>query len=175
MVIKIKYQKICICATSSYSSLHCGDISSSPKNSNLFTTHPRPCPNISGGLAVKMVIPSQVGLDKSATLFFWAPVEQNSCRTSTQNDCVAPQCRHQAVNNLQHSLGCGIPLGQGRSVVHLKKYDDAHLLGMVLCIEWSILVSPWDRKCYRTLSTLAPTLPEGSTITWRHHGHWASI
>jgi len=118
-----------------------------------------------------MVIPSQAGLDKSATLFFWALVEQNSCRTSAQNNCVAPQCRHQAVNNLQHSLGCGIPLGQGRSVVHLKKYDDAHLLGMVLCIEWSILVSPWGRKCYRTLHALAPTLPEGSTITWRHHGH----
>src|SRR5467141_4759147 len=134
-----------------------------------------PCPNIARGLAVKMVIPSQAGLDKSATLFFWALVEQNSCRTSAQNNCVAPQCQHQAVNNLQHSLRCGIPLGQGSSVVHLKNYDDAHLLGMVLCIEWSILVSPWGRKCYRTLSTLAPTLPEGSTITWRHHGHWASI
>src|SRR5882672_6817813 len=71
MVIYIKYQKIRICATSGYSSLHCGDISSSTKNSNLFTTHLRPCPNIAGGLAVKMVIPSQAGLDKSATFFFW--------------------------------------------------------------------------------------------------------
>src|SRR5882672_587463 len=35
-----------------------------------------------------MVIPSQVGLDKSATLFFWVLVEQNSCRTSAQNNCV---------------------------------------------------------------------------------------
>src|SRR5882672_984264 len=89
---------------SSYSSFHCGDISSSTKNSNLFTTHLHPCPNIARGLAVKMVIPSQVGLDKSATLFFWVLVEQNSCRTSAQNNCVAPQCQHQAVNNLQHSL-----------------------------------------------------------------------
>src|SRR5882672_9105126 len=93
MVIYIKYQKICICATSGYSSLHCGDISSSPKNSNLLTTHPRPCPNIAGGLAVKMVIPSQAGLDKSATQLFWALVEQNSCRTSAQNNCVADLSR----------------------------------------------------------------------------------
>jgi len=70
MVIKIKYQKICICATSGYSSFHCGDISSSTQNSNLFTTHLRPCPSIAGGLAVKMMIPSQAGLDKSATLSF---------------------------------------------------------------------------------------------------------
>src|SRR5467141_410833 len=130
-----------------------------------------PCPNIARGLAVKMVIPSQAGLDKSATLFFWALVEQNSCRTSAQNNCVAPQCQHQAVNNLQHSLGCGIPLGQGHGVVYLKKYENVHLLGMVLCIAWRISVSHLGRKCYRTLHALAPTLLEGSTITWRHHGH----
>src|SRR5882672_4019884 len=93
MVIYIKYQKICICATSGYSSLHCGDISSSTKNSNLFRTHPRPCPNIAGGLAVKMVIPSQAGLDKSATQLFWALVRQLFCSTSAQKKSVVDLSR----------------------------------------------------------------------------------
>src|SRR5882672_6371093 len=171
MVRKIKYQKIPICAMSGYSSLNCGDIFSSTKNTNLFTTQPCPCPNIAGGMAVEMVIPLQAGLEKLPTQFFWVLVEQNSCRTSAKNNCVAPQCRHQAVNILQHSLRCGIPLGKGRSVVYLKKYENVHLLGMVLCLVWRISVSHLGRKCYRTLHALAPTLPEGSTITWRHHSH----
>ena len=67
---KIKYQKIPICTMSSYSCLHCGDIFSSTKNTNLSTTHPHPCPNIAGGMAVEMVIPLQVGLEKLPTQFF---------------------------------------------------------------------------------------------------------
>src|SRR5882672_8785679 len=63
--------------------------------------------------------------------------------------------------NLQHGLRCGIPMGQGRGVVYLKKYENVHLLGMVLCIVWRISVSHLGRKCYRTLFALAPTLPEG--------------
>src|SRR5882672_3917433 len=117
MVIYIKYQKICICATSSYSSLHCGEISSSTKNSNLFTTHPRPCPNIAGGLAVKMVIPSQAGLHKSATLFFWALVEQNSCRTSAQNNCVADLSRPACEGITILTASPLAMLGQGRGCV----------------------------------------------------------
>src|SRR5467141_1560525 len=35
-------------------------------------------PTLPRGLAVEMVIPSQVGLEKSATQFFWELVEQNS-------------------------------------------------------------------------------------------------
>src|SRR5467141_373317 len=70
-------------------------------------------------------------------------VEQNSCQTSTHNDCVAPQCQHQAVKNLQHSLGCGIPLGKGHSVVHLKKYDNVHLPGMVCVLNGGFQCRTW--------------------------------
>src|SRR5882672_7361447 len=105
---------------SGYSSFHCGDIFSRTKNTNLFTTHLCPCPNIAGGMAVEMVIPLQAGLENLPTQFFWVLVEQNSCQTSAHT-----QCQHQVVKNLQHGLRCGIPLGQGHSVVYLKKYENA--------------------------------------------------
>src|SRR5882672_9278115 len=117
MVIYIKYQKICICATSGYSSLHCGDISSSPKKSNLFTTHPRPCPNIAGGLAVKMVIPSQVGLDKSATQLFWVLVWQLFCSTSAPKKSVADLSRPTCEGITILTASPPEMLGQGRGCV----------------------------------------------------------
>src|SRR5882672_9982155 len=105
---------------SSYSSLNFCDIFSSTKNTNLFTTQLHPCPNIARGMAVEMVIPLQAGLEILPTQCFWVLVEQNSCWTSSRKHCVAPQCRHQVVKNLQHGLRCGIPMGQGCSVVYLK-------------------------------------------------------
>src|SRR5882672_9610279 len=117
MVIKIKYQKICICPTSGYSSLHCRDISSSPKNSNLFTTHPRPCPNIAGGLAVKMVIPSHAGLKKSATHLFWALVRPLFCSTSAQKKSVADLSRPACEGITILTASPPAMLGQGHGCV----------------------------------------------------------
>ena len=68
---------------SGYSSFHC-DIFSSAWKANLPTTHSYNGPNIAGGLAVEMVIPLEVGLDKSATQCLWVLVEQMSFWTSSQ-------------------------------------------------------------------------------------------
>jgi len=54
---KLNTKKYVFAPPPAIGSLHCGDISSSTKNSNLFTTHLRPCPNIAGGWLLKMVIP----------------------------------------------------------------------------------------------------------------------
>src|SRR5882672_297930 len=97
--------------------LYCGDISSSPKNSNLFTTHLRPCPNISRGLAVKMVIPSQAGLDKSATHLFWALVRQLFCSTSSQKKSVADLSRPACEGITILTASPPAMLGQGRGCV----------------------------------------------------------